>query len=242
VIILRAGQTHNVSLSSDMRITEANADSVAPWYLSGGISAANCIAAYTPKGAASLTASYDNNAAPANGLPDGTYDAAPGVAPGFDTALGWLFTGTQYLTTGIVPVDAYSAIVKFNAYSQAGAQTFWGIFRNVGGDAAFMLVCNAGANIAQSYHGSNATFANNTPKIAAAGTYAICGKTPYRDGAAEGSVIGASAGTNYLAMFIGARNSNGAATSFFIGNISSFAVYNATLTAPQLLAVHNAMP
>ena len=235
MIILRAGQQHIVSLDGDMRITETLASTVS-WWLSGGISSASCVAAYAPKGAASLAASYTNLTNP------GTNDAAPGVAPGFDTALGWLFTGTQYLTTGIVPTDAYSAIVKFNAYSQAGTQTFWGIFRNVGGDAAFVLVCNAGANIAQSYHGSNATFANNTPKIAAAGTYAICGKTPYRDGAAEGSVIGASAGTNYLAMFIGARNSNGAATSFFIGNISSFAVYNATLTAPQLLAVHNAMP
>ena len=65
---------------------------VVPWYLAGGIAKANCIAAYQPKGAASLAASYVNLVTP------GTYDAAPGTAPTFDSALGWTFDGTsQYL-------------------------------------------------------------------------------------------------------------------------------------------------
>ena len=51
-----------------MRATfDPRAAAAVPWYLSGGIAAANCIAAFTPKGAASLAASYDNNAAPGNG-------------------------------------------------------------------------------------------------------------------------------------------------------------------------------
>jgi hypothetical protein len=67
-----------------------------PWWLAGGVAAANAIAVYQPKGAADLAASYVNLANP------GTYDAAPGTAPTFDAATGWTFNGsTQYLTTGV---------------------------------------------------------------------------------------------------------------------------------------------
>ena len=73
-----------------------------PWWLSGGIVAANCLAAYTPKGAASLAASYDNNAAPGNGLPDGTYDVTEGAALSWDAATGWYDTSTgKYLVSAL---------------------------------------------------------------------------------------------------------------------------------------------
>lgn len=76
------------------------AAAAASWWLAGGIDPANCIAAYRAKGAASLAASYDNLAAPGNGLADGTYDLTLGVAPTFDAATGWTFNGsTQWLTT-----------------------------------------------------------------------------------------------------------------------------------------------
>ena len=58
------------------------AGAAAQWWLSGGVSAANCVAAYQPIGATSLAASYTNLANP------GTYTAAPGVAPTFDAATG----------------------------------------------------------------------------------------------------------------------------------------------------------
>jgi hypothetical protein len=55
------------------------------WWLAGGISAANCIAAYQPKGAADLATSYVNLNAP------GTNNAAPLTgAPTFNAALGWV--------------------------------------------------------------------------------------------------------------------------------------------------------
>ena len=66
-----------------------------------------CIAAYQPKGAADLAASYVNLITP------GTYNAAPGTAPTFDAATGWTFNGsTQYLTTGVVPASGYSMLVR----------------------------------------------------------------------------------------------------------------------------------
>ena len=78
-----------------------------PWYLAGGAPAP--IAAYQPKGAASLAASYVNLANP------GTYDAAPGVAPTHASATGWTFNGnTQYLTTNVATSgSAWSIVLRY---------------------------------------------------------------------------------------------------------------------------------
>jgi hypothetical protein len=94
----------------------ASAAAASSWWLSGGISAVNCIAAYQPKGAADLAASYINLANP------GTYNAAPGVAPTWDATDGWTSDGTQYLTTGITLTTAgtWSAICRFSDISNAG--------------------------------------------------------------------------------------------------------------------------
>lgn len=87
----------------------------APWFLSGGIAAANCLVAYQPKGAASLAASYINLANP------GTYDAAPVVAPTWDTINGWIFNGTtQYLKigAGLIPQNGYSMLIRYTNAAQ----------------------------------------------------------------------------------------------------------------------------
>lgn len=73
------------------------------------------VAAYQAKGAASLAASYVNLANP------GTYNAAPGVAPTFDTATGWTFNGSSnYLATGVVPGDGWSIFVRFSDREDTG--------------------------------------------------------------------------------------------------------------------------
>ncbi len=87
---LQAGRVYG----SMGRLGVGKQTSAAAWWLSGGISAANCIAAYQPKGAADLAASYVNLANP------GTYNAAPGVAPTWAAADGWTFGGTNYLLCG----------------------------------------------------------------------------------------------------------------------------------------------
>lgn len=76
-----------------------------PWYLSGGISAANCIGAYKPKGAASLAASYTNLANP------GTYTASfTGVTPLWSAANGWELDGTEAAETFVPGATAITAI------------------------------------------------------------------------------------------------------------------------------------
>src|SRR3989344_7466925 len=77
------------------------------WTTAGG--APTPVAAYQPISAASLTASYANLANP------GTYTAAVGVAPTFASSTGWTFNGsTQYLTTGVIPANGWSMIVRFS--------------------------------------------------------------------------------------------------------------------------------
>lgn len=83
------------------------AGSAANWWEAGG--ATNCVAAYQPKGAASLAASYVNLANP------GVFDAAPGVAPTWDAATGWSFNGsTQYLRSGVPGSAAVSFLMRFS--------------------------------------------------------------------------------------------------------------------------------
>lgn len=78
---------------------------VIPWYLAGGVSAANCIAAYQAKGAASYAASKINLINP------GTYNLIDGVSPTWDAINGWTFDGiTTYLRTE----NLYQAITTNN--------------------------------------------------------------------------------------------------------------------------------
>jgi len=99
------------------------------WNLFGAIPNANVVAAYQPKDAANLAASYVNLVTP------GTYDAAPGTAPTWDATSGWIFNGsTQYLTTGITPVidQSYSAIVRFTDATGGPGDWIFGALDSIG--------------------------------------------------------------------------------------------------------------
>lgn len=86
-------------------------DGVTSWWLSGGIPAANCIAVYQPKGAASYAASKINLANP------GTYDATEGVAPSWAAETGWTGNGsTMFLITGLAN-SGYSIVFRYSGAS-----------------------------------------------------------------------------------------------------------------------------
>jgi hypothetical protein len=203
-----------------------------PWYLAGEVSAANCIAAYQPKGAASLAASYVNLANP------GTYNAAPGVAPAFDTAAGWTFDGaTKYLTTGVTPANrqTWSFIVRFTGQTNAGA--FFG--QHVTNGPSHRILGNADTDI--SYRNTSSTSVTVAPGLSAA-VLAMAGSRAYRNGDDEGQALPEYAGaTAPLAMFIGGRNLDGALASACNATIIALAFYDAVLTAPQVAAITAAM-
>lgn len=206
----------------------------AAWYLSGGIAAANCLAAYTPKGAASLAASYDNNAAPGNGLADGTYDAAPGTAPSFASATGWTFltASSQYLTTGgLIPATGYSYIARFANRLSAGS--LLGSFDGTDNVTMYIDASNL-------YYGNGGLGTPTSTPALSAGTMAISNSTTYRNGVLDTPVCSAWVASPGITIWLGARNYTG--NKFFSSvDILAVAIYDTALTAAQVLAVHTSI-
>jgi len=204
------------------------------WYLAGGVSAANCVAAYQPKGAASLAASYTNLATP------GTYTAAPGTAPTFAAATGWSFAqaSSTYLTTGIVPASGWSAIVRLSdaIYNSSASAPVLGS-GVVGSSNSFQLIPIETTNALSLFVYGNAF--NNSTKVTA-GVLALAGSSMYIDGSSAGSVGGTFSGSG-VALVIGAHNNAGTIARHVTAKIQAIAIYNTTLTAPQVAAFSAAM-
>jgi hypothetical protein len=212
-----------------------------PWWLAGGISAGDVVAAYQAKGAASLAASYVNLANP------GTYDAAPGVAPTWATGTGWTFNGTtQWLATGITPTNdrTWTMVVRFSGVVDSNNRIMMGLGRPDGASRWFAL---------QATTGSRRFFSGGTLNIGSGlttGVIGFAGTTGYTDGVAEIGTIPASAGTFYdtsmardLAIAFGTQDDghvNGP-VGFFLGSIQAAFVASATLTAGQMAALSAAM-
>lgn len=192
------------------------------WYRAGGSPVP--VAAWQAIGAASLAASYVNLAQP------GTYDAAPGVAPTFDAATGWTFDSTQYLTTGITPGAGWSLIVRFSDVPNLAQYQ-----PVIGNNLSTPTLALWGAD------GNQVAYANGglvevAPGLAS-GTLAVAGQQGYRNGVAEGGAIGTAGGT-WLALQIG-RVAN--YSNYFVGKIQAAALYDSTISAAQVAALHTAM-
>lgn len=196
----------------------------AAWYLAGGVSAANCVCAYQPKGAASLAASYTNLANP------GTYTAVPGVAPNFNTATGWTFTGTQNVDAGYIPQSADTIIVRFaNA-----VKLYIGMYQNASLNLAMSPLRGDGDNLRIYFHN---TFRSFSPGYANC-VMAMAGVNLYLNGAAE-SQSGVMSATNTVAFGFGRMN--GSSIVYYQGDIVAAAIYNTTLSAAQVAAISTAM-
>ncbi|MBV6343492.1 hypothetical protein [Candidatus Magnetobacterium casense] len=228
MLIQRAGDKIVFLGGSQIRVVSPRGGAAAvSWWLSGGIAAANCLAAYAAKGAASLAASYVNLANP------GTYNLAyTGSGLTWDAVNGWIdATGNAVLTaTGLTVTNnqTWSVLCKFtnlaavancclcsngNTLQFAVRPIRSGTDRRyVSGDQSSILV------------GQKTT-----------GVMGIAGRQPYYNGAADGALITAGVGTNgtYLAL-------HGSAAGLF-GYYQANALYNITLSAAQMLAVSTAM-
>lgn len=197
------------------------------WYRAGG--APLPLAAYQPKGAASQAASYVNLARP------GAYDAAPGVAPTWSAANGWIFNGAlaQYLTTSLIPGSYWSLLIRYD--SMVGGSTL------IGGRKPSGLPDGMGIGLAV---GSNTAFDYgnriSVPLGDASGILAIAGTRAYRNGIDVGGPL-AGVPVTPGALYIGAYNNSPAASGFCTGNIQAVAIYNAVLTPAQVAAVSSAM-
>ena len=188
-----------------------------PWYLAGGVSAANCVAAYQPIGAASYAASYSNLINP------GTYDASPGNAPDWDGTNGWKFNGTDdFLDTGIVPANGYSAICRFSNASQADTtQVLFGIAKSVSLRWNFQPVRASDKHF---YSYSDGTL--EPAGALSSGVVALCPGKGYLDGVLENTFSYSWTNQTHTIYIGGDNNDTGKPTQYCNAYMQALAIYS----------------
>ena len=195
-----------------------------------------CIwAAYQPKGAANLAASYVDLSGNGN-------NAGVGVAPTWDAVNGWKFDGaTQYLTTTFVPANDQSqtALMQFTTWQVADAKSPFGVF-----DPATDLFAVTRSNAATRLYYRHGNAAQAGTVLGAgnwAGNVGIAGNMGYLDGAADCAALAGYTGAPTRTVYIGAINNLGAAARFTPLYVQAFALYDCTLSGAQVAAVAAAM-
>lgn len=221
---------NEIACSTMDRLPLTDVDAQVDWWLQGGVPAANCIAAYQPKGAASLAASYVNLANP------GTYDAAPGVAPTFDAATGWTFNGTtQYLDTGVALANTQtrSVIIRYSDGPTSGWASLVGALEQVG--KGLIIV----SSTASEYYNDNQRTIAGAPATAA--IRAIAGNQGYISAAPHGATIAFTGGGTPRNLHIARLNNGASGTNYAAVKIQALAIYDATLTEDQISLITRAM-
>ncbi|MEI6327367.1 MAG: prepilin-type N-terminal cleavage/methylation domain-containing protein [Candidatus Roizmanbacteria bacterium] len=198
------------------------------WWLAGGVNPVNAVGVYQAKGAADYAASKVNLANP------GTYDLTDGVAPTWASGTGWIFNGSQYLITGIVPVTTYSMIVR---WTRSAFTYGWlaGSYYSATDKRFSLFLPGTGALIKEYGNGQYALPASSDALTS--GVMAVT-NVGYLNGALDfASPLTPFASFN---LPIGIGIMNGFSTKF-LGNIQATSIYNSTLTAAQVAAISAAM-
>lgn len=172
-----------------------------PWWLSGGLAAADCAAAYLAKGVASLATSYVNLANP------GTYNLSVySTAPSL-VATGWQVSAadrTALVATGLTTAVALTVLIRYTnvasngvliAEDSYGALDIWPKFNTTrryrrGGESTISTTPSSGiigfAGNDAIYNGSKlATIPAGTVP---SGNLLLCGK-PYAGGSPDGTIV-----------------------------------------------------
>jgi hypothetical protein len=189
---------------------------VADWWLVAG---KTCVAAYQPKGAASLANSYINLANP------GTGNAAPGTPPTLD-ADGWVLNGIdQYLLTGYTPTATSSMLARFSNGASGGNRILIGTYKGAGSDFAVFQTTGGKTY----YVSGNSLIASSVEALS--GVLGVAAKKGYRDGSPDGTIAGGAI-TVSSELFIG-RN-NGAVEYWCPCKIQAIVIYSDTLTDGEM--------
>jgi hypothetical protein len=183
------------------------------WWLSGGIAAANCIAAYQPKGAADIAAAKVNLNDP------GTNNAITTGAVGWDSTNGLkIEASNRYITVGSFnsfTSNNFAAIIRFSNYYVA---TNWGL---MGCSNPLWGVIN-GMSL---FYGGN----SGNPNITS-GVLCMNGVRMYQNGFATGNDDGrpwtSSGDKPFRIGYIDGR-------VWGIVNVQAFALYRTVLTPTQ---------
>jgi hypothetical protein len=213
-----------------------------PWYLADAGAAANCMYAYLAKGVASRAASYDNLAAPGNGLADGTYDLTAGNAPDWNTATGWAMgTATAlagYLKTGYTPTgNATSMLLRWGTLTFSDAGGMWG-FRMAAGSRIF--VRQDAPDKLTVYNGGSTSYVSINGAAISNQVLGFSNKTVYINGLPVATI---AAGTSlaYLQEYIGEYNYDGNPSSSPNYYLLAVARYDVAKNDAQMAAISAAM-
>jgi hypothetical protein len=199
-----------------LTVLRATAGGGVAWWLEGGIDPSTVVAVYQPLGASSLAESYLD-------LSGNGHHITLGVAPTFDSAVGWTFNGTsQYLLTDIVPPNnqTWSMVVRYSIASLSGFRCVAGCSW-AAGNLGFQLSFN-GTTERRYYNGGLRSVAGS-----GVGAHVMSFRQTqgYFDGVAEGAAIPTAAGTNTYPIAIGALNNQGNRSGYFPGIVQAVAVY-----------------
>lgn len=205
------------------------------WWLAGGIAAANCIAAYQPKGAADYAASKVNLAnVGTHTLVDYT------TYPDWYADTGWYFNGGQALKcTTLLCTNESTIIARFSNANRLPSGSGGTLF---GDNKAGLTLHPYRHKYLYDHVYSFKTIVNVANQIKA-GVMAVSKDHGYLNGSVDCDLTGAISG-NTQYMFIGAAHHEGAPnvpTYLFHGDIQSISFYNNTLTDAQVAAVSTAM-
>lgn len=195
------------------------------------------VAAYQPKGAADLAASYINLANP------GTYDAAPGTAPSFDSD-GWvfLFSAARYLTTGISAGQNWTAIARFSHGVRDGSGSYNALFGSDGAAGRRFYLWPLFTDT-QCVFGGGGLRIYAQGSILSSGVMAVAGREGYINGSWVAQTDAAYNANPPKALLIGAMAdaSTGSPILYWTGKVQALAIYSTTLDATQIAEVTNAM-
>ncbi len=196
------------------------------WWLTETVTASDIDVVYQPLGADGLAASYSNLIDP------GTNDATPVVAPTFDSTIGWTFTGTQHLTTGINGDGFQTVIVRFAiSPTNTSLETLTGT-ADVAGQSTHIAIRRSGSSpFGPNNFKYNTSVSTSGVAGFADGVLALARNKLYREGVFEltvGILDTWSEGGFLIAQIIAGGSSR------FIGDIKAYAIYNRELTATEV--------
>lgn len=199
------------------------------WWLSGGISASACLAAYKAKGAASLAASCK----PVGGS---LGDLTTGAAPTWNASDGWIFDGSTYLAVPSITANPnLSILIRASGITFDGVRGFFGYYN---GDVDEIWL-RLGADRYYCGYMGDAAMADYCD---VSGVYALTKEHAYSNGVIKASPAGSpTAFSAAHSFYIGGVNNGGSLVFAMAGNVQAFALYNATLTEAQIAAVSTAM-
>ncbi len=211
--------------------TPRSAGVALPWYRAGG--APEPYAAWLPKGAASLAASYLRIAGSGGYANLDPAVVGVGVAPEFDAATGWLWANTRYLDTGIIPAaSTWTYLVRFSGERNINAALF-GIRQT----RDLYCIPVTGTQRAYRHYTSTAVAPTGTVN---AGVMGFADRICYLNGAADGT-LGAALNAFTISIFLGRANNGLGGTLACAGYMQAFVAWNTTLDGTQMAAVSAAM-